>query len=190
MIGKIIGSLSEIENNKGLIETATGVCYEVYLVPDLLQTPIGERIEVFTYLQVREDNLTLYGFSNKNQNKLFNMLLAVDGVGPKSAFSIIAYAHGSQIVDAVLAGNVEFFSGIPGVGKKTAQKILLELSHKMSHDFDMSTLAISPDSALIVDALSSLGFQRNDIQKIIAKLDKTSPIEEQIKQAIQLLSSK
>lgn len=188
MIGKLKGILSEIENNKGLIETASGVYYEVFLTPDLLQTPIGDIIEVFTYLQVREDNLTLYGFTNKNQSKLFNMLLAVDGVGPKSAFSIIAYSQGSQIPDAVLAGNVEFFSGIPGVGKKTAQKILLELSHKMSKDFDMSTLALSPDDALIVEALLTLGFHRNEIQSISGKLDKLLPIEEQIKEAIKLLS--
>jgi Holliday junction DNA helicase RuvA len=190
MIGKLKGTLSEIENNKGLIETASGVFYEVFLTPDLLQTPIGEFIEVFTYLQVREDSLTLYGFTNKNQNKLFNMLLAVDGVGPKSAFSIIAYSHGSQIIDAVLAGNVEYFSGIPGVGKKTAQKILLELSHKISKDFDMSSLAITADDKLFIDALGALGFHRNDIQSISGKLDKTLSIEEQIKEAIKLLSNR
>ena len=190
MIGKIKGILTDIESNKGLIETTGGVSYAIFLTPNLLQIPIGETIEVFTYLQVREDNLTLFGFESKAQYKLFEMLLGVDGVGPKSSFGIIANSQGSQILDAVTSGNVEFFSSIPGVGKKTAQKILLELSHKLSKDFDMSMLATSPDDKLISDALATLGFQKNEIQNILGKLNKEATVEEKIRQGIQLLTKK
>jgi len=193
MIGKIKGTVSYIENNKAMIDTAGGVCYEIFLPPQLLtQYTTGSVVEVITYLQVREDNLTLYGFENRSKYQLFQMLLGVDGVGPKSAFSITSHTEMSLIREAIAAGNVEYFSSVPGVGKKTAQKILLELSHKIAKGFEFEKLHIitSPDENLIMEALTTLGFKRQEISPILSVLDTTKVVEDRIRQAIQLLTKK
>jgi Holliday junction DNA helicase RuvA len=190
MIGKIKGILSTVEGNKGLIDTASGLSYEVFLTPQCLTTHVGEPIEVITYLQVREDNLTLYGFEDRSKYRFFTMFLSVDGVGPKSAFTIVSHTNPTEIVEAVSHSNVEYFSHVPGIGKKTAQKIVLELSHKMDGEFEFSTLSVSSDDTLVFDALTSLGFMRKEIQEVLTHIDKTLSVEERVKKAIQLLTSK
>lgn len=191
MIGKIKGKLVETDGNIGLIETSGGVIYNVYLTPSILKSyDVGKHIEVYTYLQVREDALTLYGFENKSKFQLFQMLLAVDGVGPKSGFNIVSFTDSESIFDAVHANNVNFFSSIPGVGKKTAQKILLELSSKIGKEFDLSSMNLSVDETTVVDALVSLGFKRSDCHGILSKLDKKLSVENKIMQAMKLMTKK
>lgn len=191
MIGKIKGKLVETDGNIGLIETSGGVFYNVYLTPSILKTfSVGKNIEVYTYLQVRDDNLTLYGFENKSKYQLFQMLLAVDGVGPKSGFNIVSFTDSDNIFDAVRGNNVNFFSAIPGVGKKTSQKILLELSSKIGREFDISAMSLSADDITVVDALVSLGFKRSDCHAILAKLDKKLSVEGKIMKAMKLMTKK
>lgn len=191
MIGKIKGKLIEVENNQGLIETSGGVFYLVHLTPSIIKNhDVGKNIEVYTYLQVREDALTLYGFENKKKYQLFQMLLGVDGVGPKSGFNIVSFTDSDSIFDAARANNVNFFSSIPGIGKKTAQKILLELSSKIGSEFDISAMTLSADDLTVVDALVSLGFKRSDSHSILSKLDKKLSVEEKIREAIKLMTKK
>jgi Holliday junction DNA helicase RuvA len=190
MIGKIKGILSHVEGNKGLIDTISGVSYEVFLTPQCLTRGVGQEIEVITYLQVREDNLTLFGFEDRVKYRFFTMLLSVDGVGPKSAFTIISHTEPSEMMQAVSQSNVDYFSSVPGVGKKTAQKIVLELSHKIDGEFEFSSLSVSSDDALAFDALTALGFMRKEIQEALSKTDKSLPVEERVKSAIQLLTRK
>ena len=157
MIGKIKGKLAEMDKNIGYIETASGVFYKVYLPPQLLKnTNINKNIVLYTYLQVREDNLTLYGFQNKQQFNVFEMLLTVDGIGPKSAFNIISYTDSEKILKAVTDNNLDFFCSIPGIGKKTAQKILLELSSLLKKTYELKLEELSDDDKLVIDALVSL----------------------------------
>lgn len=189
MIGKIKGKLSEIDKNIGYIETASGVFYKVYLPPKLLDnTNINKNIELYTHLQVREDNLTLYGFQNKQQFNVFEMLLTVDGIGPKSAFNIISYTEPEKILKAATDNNLDFFCSIPGIGKKTAQKILLELSSILKKTYELKLTELSEDDNLTVDALVSLGFRRYDSVKIINKLEKKLTVEEKIKEAIRRMT--
>jgi len=189
MIGKIRGKLSEIDKNIGYVETSSGVFYKVYLPPKLLEsTNINKNIELYTYLQVREDNMTLYGFQNKQQFSVFEMLLAVDGIGPKSAFNIISCTDSEKILKAVTANNLDFFCNIPGIGKKTAQKILLELSSLLKKTYELKLEELSEDDKLVVDALISLGFKRFESAKIINKLEKKLTVEEKIKEAIRLMT--
>lgn len=190
MIGKIKGILSEIEGNVGLIETSGGIYYKVFLTPEIIKNNIlASEIELYTYLHVKEDSLTLFGFEDKKKYQIFNMLLAVDGVGPKLAFVTISSANPTDIVTAVEASDYNFFSKVPGVGKKTAQKILIELSSKFDTEFKFEKIALSQDDITVVEALKTLGFDSKNLNSVIPKIDKHSSIESQIQQAIKLLTN-
>lgn len=191
MIGKLKGTVAEVEGNTLLLETAGGVFYSVICMPDLLSLrSTGDLIEMYTYLQVREDALTLFGFSSKEAHKLFTMLLSVDGVGPKLGFAIVSFIDSNRVTEAVITQDVAFFSAIPGVGKKTAQKILLELSSKMNQEFTLKNQILSADDVTIVDALTALGFSKHEAKKVLTQLEGSSTIEQRITLAIQLLTNK
>ena len=189
MIGKLKGYLHEIDGNVGLIETSSGVFYQVFLQPGMLSRPLQSEVEMYTYLQVRDDALILFGFQTKGELELYKLLLLVPGVGPKSAFSIASYAPMPDIIQAIKDNNVGFFTSIPGLGKKTAMKILLELATKLSGDFKLENMYVSEDEKTAVDALISLGFKTQDAKDIIAKLPKNLSIEEKIKEGIKLATS-
>lgn len=191
MIGKLKGKLVEVDGNIGLVETKAGIYYRVYLTPRILQEKeINQPVEVYTYLQVSQDDLTLYGFENKNQYDMFRMLIAVSGIGPKSAFNIISFAQSERIVKAVAENDLDYLVNIPGLGKKTAQKIMLELSSKLGEVFDLKKAVLSKEDKIVVDALASLGFNRLEVRRVISKVDKKLSIEERIRQAIKLTAKK
>src|SRR3990167_5495280 len=191
MISKLKGIIAEVEGNLLLLETSGGVFYSLFCMPDLISAhKIGDNVEMYTYSQVREDALTLFGFSNKDAHKLFQMLLSVDGVGPKLGFAIVSFTDASKVTEAVIAQNVGFFGAIPGVGKKTAQKILLELSSKLNQEFTLKNQVLTGDEVTIVDALTALGFNKHEAKKILSQLDSSTSIEQRITLAIQLLTNK
>lgn len=191
MIGKIKGKLIEVEQNVGLIETASGLSYNVYLTPTLLSSfHPPSSISVYTYLQVREDALVLFGFESKDQYKLFENLLTVPGVGPKTAYNVISFSKINELIQAVKENNIDYFTKIPGLGKKTAMKIILELSVKLKQEFSLEKMYLSEDDKLVVDALVSLGFKSFDAKKILQSIAKNLSVEDKIKKALQLASSK
>lgn len=191
MIGKLKGILTETEKNEGLIETASGVYYKVYLTPELLRhNAIGATVDIYTYLHVKEDALTLYGFEDKEKYTLFTMLLSVDGVGPKLAFAIISYAAADSIIDAVVASDQTFFNSISGVGKKTAQKILLELSGKFNAEYRFERSILTENDHMVVEALKTLGFDTKNIHAVLPELDGATSVETRIAHAIKLMTQR
>jgi len=188
MIGKIKGKLVEVDKNVGLIETVSGISYLAYLTPFLLSHyPIGATLEIYTYLQVKEDGLVLFGFNDKKEIDFFKMLLAVSGVGPKTAFSIICFSDVNKLKTAIKENNPDFFYQIPGLGKKTALKIILELSQKLKSEFELKKMYLSDEDKLVVDALTSLGFNTNIVKKILPQLPKNLSVEEKIKKALKMI---
>lgn len=185
MIGKIKGKLAEIDGNVGLIETTGGVFYNVFLTPQQISDQSGKpEIEVYTYLQVRDDALVLFGFATKRKYDFFTLLLTVSGVGPKTAFSVISHLDENELYEAVRKNQTEVFTKVPGLGKKTALKIILELSSKLKSEFDMSNIVLSDEDKTAIDALVSLGYKSYDAKKIINKLPKSLTVEEKIKEAL------
>ena len=140
MIGKIKGILSEIDGQMGLIETSGGVFYRVFLPPPLLRIVTPESIEIYTYLQVRDDAFVLFGFETKVNYDYFNLLLTVSGVGPKTAFNVMAYAQPVDINQAVRNNDVKFFSKVPGLGKKNSHednsRTVAEIEGRVSYGKD------------------------------------------------------
>ncbi|KKP67324.1 MAG: Holliday junction ATP-dependent DNA helicase RuvA [Candidatus Roizmanbacteria bacterium GW2011_GWA2_35_19] len=185
MIGKLKGKLSEIDGNVGLIETTGGVFYQVFLTPSLIAShqPLVT-FELYTYLQVRDDALVLFGFESKKELDFFKLLLSVSGVGPKTAFNVISFIKPEELYQAVKANQVDIFTQVPGLGKKTALKIILELSSRLKSEFDMSKMILSDDDKTVVEALISLGFNSQDAKKIVSKLSKNLSIEQKIKEAL------
>src|SRR3989338_10917167 len=127
MIGKIKGILTEIHGSRGYIETPSGVSYLLYLVPHFLDN-VGKVINVYTHLQIKDDDHVLFGFETYEQFWLFQQFISINGVGPKVGFTVISYADNSQLINAIESSDVLFFESIPGVGKKTAARMVLDLS--------------------------------------------------------------
>ncbi len=189
MIGKIKGTLTDVESNVGLVETVSGLSYNVFLTNSLLtayQPPV--EVEIITYLQVREDALILFGFKTKQEKKLFHLLLDVSGVGPKSAFTIVSFSKVEELINAVKQQDIKYFTRIPGLGKKTAMKIMLELSQKFKAEFKFEQPEETEDDKMVIDALSSLGFKVADARKALEKIPTDIEVEQRVKKAIQILS--
>jgi Holliday junction DNA helicase RuvA len=189
MIGRIKGTLTGVDGNIGLIETSGGVSYQLFLTPSIIGSQrAGQTIAPYTYLQVREDALVLFGFETKHELEFFRMLLTVPGVGPKTAFSVISYAKIDEIVQSVKDNDVSYFSRIPGLGKKTSMKIMLELSQRLKEEFKFENTYLSESDKTVIDALVSLGFKSVDARHILSKIPKDYTIEERIREGIKLAS--
>lgn len=190
MIGKIQGKLVEIEGNIGLIKTESGLSYQVFLTSSLVSKyKLEDELDIYTHLQVKEDDLVLFGFETKEEYQLFKMLLSVSGVGPKTAFSVVSFSKAQELLQAIKDNNLEYFTRIPGLGKKTAMKIILELSHKLDTEFKMQSMYLSSEDKTVVDALVTLGYKTQEAKNILSKIPKDLSIEEKIKEALKQSSS-
>lgn len=189
MIGKITGTLIETSGTTGYIETASGLTYLVHIPPRFIShTNTSEQITLYTHLHVREDALVLYGFEQHKIYTLFLDLISISGVGPKAGFTISSYLSYEEISQAILTNDVDTLTRVPGLGKKTAMKIILELSQKMKRNIDISDISVSDDDQTIIDTLLALGFESQKVRTVTRKLPDDISLEEKIKEAIRLLS--
>ena len=189
--GKIIKRLPTsviIENN--------GLGYEVFLNVNSPSMYEKNEIELHTYLHVREDAWTLYGFLTWEEKELFLLLLNVTGIGPKVALSIISHSSLSQLKRSIATGNTEGLIKIPGIGKKTSQRIVVELKDKMA-DFILPAQRteeednLTTDNNAVFEGLKALGYQPLEIRKVLPLvLRDNSEADEAtlIKKALQLLA--
>lgn len=190
MIGSLKGRITLRDGNHILVEVG-GVGYRV-LVSSRIASDASENISLFTYTHVKEDALELFGFAEIQDLKLFENLISVSGVGPKTAMLIFSFSDRQGIIKAVLEGDVDYFTKIPRLGKKNAQKIIIELKSKLK---DANSLDLSePDSIEndeIIQALVGFGFTVKESQDILKKLDKNLKTpEEKIKMALKYFGKK
>lgn len=148
-----------------------GVGYEVFAGSGILHLLSGkDRAELYIYTHVKEDEISLFGFSTLKERELFLELLAISGIGPKTALTIVDKGA-LELVNAVQTADVSFFSKIPRVGKKSAQKIIIELKNKLGGFTDLDLAPLTSYENDLVAALESLGFNRNESETIIKQLD-------------------
>jgi len=186
MIAKLTGVLSELNKTTAVIDTSSGVSYELFITPSAIShKQLGDTLTVFTHLQVRDDAHVLFGFVNNEEKSFFHLLLSVPGVGPKTAFSVTSHVSFEQAVEAVRTNTVRLFSEIPGIGKKTAMKIILELSQKFKTEFKFEQ-HLSPDDKTVIDALVELGYKKSEAQQLFEKLPKELSIEKKIQEALRM----
>lgn len=188
MISTLRGEIAQIEETSLIVEVG-GVGLRVF-VPAPLRTraKTGEVAFLFTHLVVREDALTLYGFESQSDRDLFNMLLGVDGVGPKVALSVLSAMTLDAVQRAIFADEGELFSRVPGVGKKTAQKIVLHLKDKLKPADGLSQLAAMSDAdSEVLAALTALGYSVVEAQSAIQSIpkDASKDPEDRLRLALQ-----
>jgi Holliday junction DNA helicase RuvA len=188
MIATLRGEVSQIEDNAIILEVG-GVGLRVF-VPAPLRSRMkaGEALMIFTHLVVREDALVLYGFDSQADRELFNILLGVDGVGPKVALSVLSSMTLDAIQRAVFADEGEILSRVPGVGKKTAQKMALHLKDKLKPTDALARVATMSDTdGEVLAALTALGYSVVEAQAAIQSLGKDAPddTEERLRLALQ-----
>jgi Holliday junction DNA helicase RuvA len=163
----------------GLVLDVGGVGYLVAATPRV-SARVGEEATVETYTHVREDTLQLYGFASLDERELFELLLGVSGVGPKVALAIVSGSTPAELRRAIAREDTARFEAIPGIGRKTAQRVVLELKEKaISGDAEMAGGAV-----LARDALVELGWSMLDAERALADVDESLPIEEQVRHAL------
>jgi Holliday junction DNA helicase RuvA len=175
-----------------IVVSLGGVGIQVF-VPLQLQTnsQVGDLIQLHTYLVVREDSLTLFGFSSTDQREFFQLLLSVSGVGPKLALAGLSTLNPDTIRRAVFAEQSDVFCRIPGIGKKTAQKILLHLQDKVKAIDGFEPVAAMDDTdTQVLEALISLGYSVVEAQAALQSIPKDSSedVESRIRLALQYFS--
>ena len=171
---------------EGLVLDVGGVGYLVHATPTAVRKgDAADEITVETYLHVREDVLQLYGFADRSERELFVQLLAVNGIGPKVALAIVSGSPVADLRRAIARGDHARFQAIPGIGKKTAERIVLELKEKLGD----SALASAPDTSgeqhvVARDALVELGWTLLDAEHALAEVDLDLPAEERVRLAL------
>ena len=188
MIATLRGEITQIEETAIIVEVG-GVGLRVF-VPATFRTrlKIGEAAFMFTHLVVREDALTLYGFESQADRDLFNLLLGVDGVGPKVALSVLSSMTLDAIQRAIFADEAELLSRVPGVGKKTAQKMALHLKDKLKPlDALTRVAAMSDADSEVLAALTALGYSVVEAQAAIQSIpkDASKEAEDRLRLALQ-----
>jgi Holliday junction DNA helicase RuvA len=165
----------------GLVVDVGGVGYLVAATPRV-RARVGEETTVETYLHVREDTLQLYGFASADERELFELLLGVSGVGPRVALAIVSGSTPDELRRAIVRDDTARFEAIPGIGRKTAQRVVLELKEKLAGAD--APPAAAATSLLAREALVELGWSVPDAERALAGVDESLPVEEQVRTAL------
>ena len=148
---------------------------------------IGQTVTLYTSLQVREDSLSMYGFPTEDERRTFETLLNISGIGPRLALAMLGRFSPLSLSQAVESGDTRALSTVPGVGRRTASRIVLELKGKLELDFGRSDAATGVDSDL-ADALTALGYRYTEAREAIARTGSEVPEEERIRAALEYLA--
>jgi Holliday junction DNA helicase RuvA len=193
MIATLRGEITQIEDNALVIEVG-GVGLRVHVpVPLRERMKVGEIALLHTHLVVRQDALILYGFETVADRSLFTMLLGVDGVGPRTALSVLSTLTLDTVQRAVFGEQDEILSRVPGVGKKTAQKIVLYLHDRLKPISGLQAVAAMSDAdSEVLAALTALGYSVVEAQSALQSLPKDAPedVEERLRLALQYFTGK
>lgn len=188
MIGSIKGIL-ELKDPPYIIVDVHGVGYRI-LSPGKVSSKlnVGDQVKFFTYTYVREDILDLYGFESLDELKLFQKLISVSGIGPKTAVTIFSFGSKSEIINAVLKGDVEFFTSVPRLGKKNAQKIIIELKGKLGSTEDLDLTENTKETDEVISALKLFGFSTHEAREALNRVKgQGESVEEKVKLALREL---
>lgn len=186
MIGRLRGVLVSRRGEVACIEVA-GIGYEVTMTPRGISAlpGVGEEVVVHTHTHVREDEMSLYGFGVEPDRDLFRILLGAGGVGPKLAMSILGAMSHNEIVRSIVTEDADALTVVPGVGKRGAQKIVLELAPKLA-GVDAESGA-STSTVTVRQALEGLGYSTEEINSVMGELDPEANIEIQVRSALRAL---
>ena len=183
-----------------IVVDVNGVGYKLLVAnPYRYQENRTKKVQVYVYQAVREDNISLFGFTDQNEKNLFMQLINVSGIGPKSALAILANPDHQGLVDAITNNNVSYLTKFPGIGKKTASQIVLDLRDKLTNESSSSLFAttqLTVDATVnrelkdALEALAALGYKERDIKKVQKTLTKEEQMatDEYLRQALRVLN--
>lgn len=192
MIAYLTGSVSTKGINYLIIQTSGGVGYKVHVPADIITSAIIDNpTSLFTHTHVKEDALDLYGFSTQEDLSMFELFLGVSGIGPKTALNIFSNGKLGKIKEAIVKGDVEFFTTVPRLGRKNAQKIIIELRSKLGSLGELDLAAESGETKEIIDALKSFGFNVSEAKEALKTIrDFEGNTSDKIRQALKYLGKK
>ena len=198
MISYLKGSL-ETKNIDSVVIEVGGIGYKVFMSRSSLDKvgDIGKQVKVFTYMRVREDDVSLYGFCTNEELKMFEQLLGVSGIGAKSALTILSNISPSSFALAIISGDIAVLKSLPGIGAKSAQRMILELKDKLKTEdaieadiANVEYVPVNNNAKDAIDALQVLGYARKDIEQVMSKIDTNNlSVEEIIKQGLKYLGN-
>lgn len=197
MFAYIKGSLEQKSNNYVVIDVG-GIGYKIFMATKAIEAlgEIGEVVKVHTHYYVREDNISLYGFNTNEELRMFELLLQVSGIGAKSAIAMLSEISPSSFALAVISDDISQLVKIPGIGKKTAARIVLELKDKLKTEESITkteevklSITNEEETSEAIAALQVLGYTKREIEKALENVDtKNLQLEEIIKQGLKNLA--
>jgi Holliday junction DNA helicase RuvA len=194
MIASLHGRLESISDDWAIINV-NGIGFQVYMPTSTLSTlgSRGQEVHIYTHLHLREDNVTLYGFASPDELGLFEILIGVSGIGPKLALSMLSAMSVEQLSMAIATGNTDLLTAVPGIGKKIAARLVLELKDKIGAELVTAPAAqLAQENADVLAALTSLGYSVAEASRAVASLPSTPDLtlEEKIRLALGYFTGK
>ena len=194
MIASLNGKLESLGSD-GAIINVSGIGFQVYMPTSTLSTlgKIGEEVKLHTYLHLREDNAALYGFASTDELGLFQNLISVSGLGPKLALAMLSAMNIERLTMAIATSSTDLLTEIPGIGKKVANRLILELKEKIGAGWITTpAVQLAEENAEVVAALTSLGYSVSEATKAVASLppDSELSLEDKVKLALAYFTTK
>jgi len=191
MIATLEGIL-EYRGNDSVIINIGGIGFRVYVSGSTLSQlgTVKGKVSLYTHLHVREDNISLYGFASDEELALFRNLISVSGIGSKVALTLLSALNPEQVVMAIASGDVDLISQAPGIGKKMASRLIVELRGKLEKQWKETALPLAPESADVIAALTGLGYSLAEATNAVSRLPDSGEIslEERIRMALQQMT--
>ena len=191
MIATLEGIL-EYRGNDSIIINVGGIGFRVYVPSSTLSQleAVKGKVFLYTHLHVREDNISLYGFASSEELALFKNLISVSGIGAKLALALLSAFNPEQLVMAIIGGDIDLLTQAPGIGKKIAGRLVVELRSKLEKEWKEVALPLTPEGGDVVAALTGLGYSLAEATKAISKLSNSEKLslEEKIKMALQQMA--
>jgi len=189
MIASLKGTIT-LMSNRYVVLAVNDIGYKVFLSEDCLHgLTIGKEISLWTYLAVRDDALDLYGFIEKKEKDFFELLIGISGIGPKGALNILSAASTETLASAVRSGSVSHLVKVSGIGRKTAEKIVLELKDKLGGLSGEETTAEMSSDMDVIEALKALGYETDEAREALKKIGKEiTETGAKVKAALKVLS--
>lgn len=188
MIASLTGTITHKGDRYLIIEVA-GIGYKVYSTLEILKEhPPETSISVWTHHAVREDTEDLYGFTDRAELDLFELLIGVSGVGPRSALAIVSLAPPETLKKAIASGNIEYLTKVSGIGRKIGEKIIVELKDKIGLMPELGDGSGMAEEADVVEALKAIGYKEREAREVLRKVPNTiTDTGEKIKEALKIL---
>ena len=191
MIATLEGIL-EYRGEDSVIINVGGIGFRVY-VSSSTSSQLGAvkgKVSLYTYLHVREDNISLYGFASSEELALFKNLISVSGIGSKLALAILSAFNPEQLIVAITSGDIDLLSQAPGVGRKMASRLVVELRGKLEKEWKEVALPLAPETADVIAALTGLGYSVAEATKAISRLPESEELslEEKVRMALQQMA--